>query len=776
MGKYTVVGQSIIRKDALEKVTGKALYAPDIHPNGMLYGRILGSPHAHARILHIDTSEAENYPGVKAVITGKDVPDQRTGYIEDRHILCKEKVRYVGDPVAAVAAVSEEAAEKALRLIKVEYEELPAVIDPLEAYDEKCGVVIHEDLKNYGAKQIINLYYHQEEKHPNVFIHRKIRHGNTEEAFKKADYIYEGTYKVPRAHQCALEPHACVVEPELDGGLTIWASEQGGVRLKYFICSLFGIETSKVRFITPYLGGGFGGKVDLMVTPIAVVLARKAGRPVKLEMSREEVFLHGNPRSPAVVKIRDGIMKDGTVIARQIEQFVDGGAYNGHATIMVSESSYGAIGTYRTPNLTLDGYGIYTNTPGAGPYRGLGSEILVFAIECQLDRMAEKLGIDKVEIRKKNLLVDGDEDALGQITYNNTSMDALQKAAEFIEWNKPLEQEPGPWKIGRGISVGNKFTTTGAGSTVICKVHDDGTIELRHFQVEMGQGCNTILAMIAAEFFKTSPEKIKIVFDDSALCPYDMGTYCSRGTFVNGNAVLLACEDAKKQVLKRASEVMGVEAEYLDTENGEVYEVAHPVNRIPYKKLYNEGGWLPRGAEIIGKDTYFHETGVCDPETGQGEAVCYYSYGAISIELAINQETGDFKILKVGGWYDMGQPLNKKLCEIQIEGAMVMGIGQACLEEMLFNDQGVCINPNFRDYKFPTMLDTPFNDETGIGFTGRPHKLGPYGAKGMGEVALVPVMPAVANAISNALGIQLNEIPLTKEKIYWAIQEKKYGR
>jgi len=776
MSEFKVIGKDVIRKDAYEKVTGKAIYTPDIKPDGMLYGRMLGSTIAHGYIKRIDTSKAEALPGVKAVVTGADAPETRSGYIQDRHVLCKHKVRYVGDPVAAVAATSPLIAEQALDLIEVEYEELPLVLDPIEAFQKDCPVVIHENIDQYETKQVPLLIYRLEPEHKNVFIHRKIRHGDIDQGFAEADVIIEGEYKLPRAHHCTMETHSCCVAPGLNGELTIWASEQGGVRLKYFICDLFGLDSSKVRFITPYLGGGFGGKVDLMNTPICVMLAQKSGRPVRMEMSREECFIHGNPRSPAVVQIKDGFKKDGTLVARQITEYINGGAYSGHVTVLCNDGAFGATGTYRCPHFKLDAYGIHTNTPPTGPYRALGAEILCFAIECQMDRVADRLGIDKVEIRRKNVLVNGDIDVNGQVTKNNGTMAALEAMAKAIEWGKPSTQMAYPWVTAKGISLGNKYTMSGSTSSMIVKVCDDGTIEVRHYQIEMGQGCNTVLAQIAAESFGVSYDKVKIIFDDSQFCPFDHGTFCSRGTFMNGQALLKACEKAKEELFQRASVVMGIPADAIGTVNGTVYELANPSNSLPFKKLFNNGGWVPELGEIMGKTAVTYKEGTMDRETGQGEPTAYYSYGALGMEVAVNVETGDIKMLKALGYYDAGRILNIGTIAGQMDGAFSMGIGQAIFEETLFNSQGKVINPNYRDYKIPTMLDIPFNDQMSGGFVGEPNEEGPYGAKGIGEVALVPVMPAIANAINAAVGIELNEIPMTKERILNGIKAKQAAR
>lgn len=774
MSEFKVVGKGVKRKDALDKVTGAAIYTSDIQPKGMLYGRMLGSTIAHGMIKKIDISKAEALPGVKAVITGKDAPDIRTGYIEDRHVLCKKKVRYVGDPVAAVAALTPAIAEKALSLIEVEYEELQPVFDPVEAYQKDCPVVIHEGLPEYKTKFVPLLVYRLKPEHKNVFIHRKIRHGDIEQGFAEADYVLEGEYTLPRAHHCPMETHSCCVEPDVNGGLTIWASEQGGVRLKYFICDIFGLESSKVRFITPYVGGGFGGKVDLMNTPICVMLARKANAPVRLEMSREECFIHGNPRSPAVVRIKDGYKKDGTLVARQIEEFINGGAYSGHVTVLCNDGAFGATGTYKVPHMKLDAYGIHTNTPATGPYRALGSEILAFAIECHMDRAAQAMGIDKLDIRLKNLLQNGDIDPNNQVTANNESYAALTEAAKAIRWGEPGRCDLGKnWVVGKGLSVGNKYTMSGSTSSMIVKIHDDGSIEVRHYQIEMGQGCNTVLAQIAAETFGVSYDKVKIIFDDSQFCPFDHGTFCSRGTFMNGNACIKACNAAKEQLFKRASEVMGIPADKLDTKDGFVFEKGNPEHTIPFKKLFNNGGWVPEVGELIGTAAYTYALGEMDEETGQGEPVAYYSYGALGMEVAVNVDTGETRILNAVGFYDAGQVLNPETISGQMDGAFIMGLGQAVFEETIFNEQGRIINGSYRDYKIPTMLDVPYTDQMSGGFVGRPNEEGPYGAKGIGEVSLVPVMPAIANAVYDALGIELNEIPMTKERILWAIKKSK---
>lgn len=764
--EYTVIGTSPMRKDALEKAIGAAVFTPDIKPEGMLYGRFLGSTVVHGRIKRIDTSKAEALKGVKAVITGKDCPEARTGYIRDRHILCKEIVRYIGDPVAAVAAVTPEIAQKALELIEVEYEELPSVVDVQEAFAKDCPVVIHKDLTSYERTPLPLMIYRFDEERPNVFIHRQIRHGDIAKGFEEADYIIEGDYSMPRAAHCTMETHACCVAPTIDGGLTFWASDQGGPRMKYALCKTFGIPSSKVRFITPYVGGGFGGKSDIMNTPICAMLALKANAPVRMELSREETFVQGDPRPPADIHIKDGFKKDGTLVAREITEILNGGAYNGHVTVLCNDGAFGSTGIYRCPNFTCDVYGVYTNTPATGPYRALGSEIFCYAIECQMDRVAKALGIDRVELRRKNVLVNGDIDCNGQITKCNETLAALNKAAEEIHWGEPLKQMEYPWVVGRGVGLGNKYTHSGSTSAMTVKICDDGTIEVRCYHVELGQGCLTILAQIAAESFGVEYDQVKVITGDSQYCPYDHGSFCSRGTFMNGNALIRACEEAKKDLYKRASVVMGIPEDKIGTTKGTVYELDNPDNALPFKALFHPNGWVPELSELMGKYCFTYEEGTMEEETGQGNPVANYSYGALCSEVAVNVETGEIKILKAIGYYDAGQVINERAVLGQLDGAFCMGIGQAMFEEMKFNERGEVINPNYRDYKIPTMLDVPFNADMYGGTVGKPLDDGPYGAKGIGEVSLVPIMPAIANAITDAVGIQITDLPMTQEKIY----------
>lgn len=775
MSEFFSIGKGEIRKDAYEKATGEALFSTDIHPKGMLYGKILGSPIAHGIIKSIDTTEAEALPGVAAVVTGQDGPEERTigGYLSDRHLMCREKVRYVGDMVAAVAATSEKIAEQAVKLIKVEYEELPYELDPEKAFDSDCPAVIHENVWDYKKLELHGVAHKFDKKHPNQVIHRLVRHGDADKGFEEADLILETQkYVFPRASHCFMEPHACVAVPHADGSVEVWAGEQGGRLAKYTIAKSFGLPASKVRLHIPYVGGGFGGKTGCPLTPPAVMLARKAGRPVKIVQTRNEVFVSGCPRSPGVIYLRDGFKKDGTLVARKVTAYINCGAYSTYSLVMLDHSVYGVSGNYKNPNLSVDAYGVYTNTPPTGPYRALGCEMFVYAIERNLDKAAELLGIDKYEIRMRNLLEDGDIDGHGQITKNNGSKAALEAAAKAVRWGSPNREPEGPWRYGRGLSVGNKFTAYGkTGSECTCYVRDDNSIELRVFHCEMGQGALTVDAQAAAEEFKLPMNRIKILNEDSENSPFDEGTYCSRGTYINGNAVILACRDAKRKIFERAAVIMKTAPDKLDTENGEIFEIGNKENRIGFSQLYNHGGWSEESS-IIGQGTFVPQEAYNDPKNCQGEPVLYYSYGAWGIEVKVNIETGEVLLTNCGGYYDAGRVVNQATCEGQIEGAFSMGLGQAVFEEVLLNDKGKVINGNYRDYKIPTFMDGPRNSQMKVGFVGKPFESGPNGAKGVGEVAMIPVMAAVANAVNDAAGVELCELPLTRERVLNAMKSK----
>ena len=789
MIEHFVVGKSVPRLDAFEKVTGKAKYCTDVKIANMLHAKILRSPYAHAKIVSIDTSRANELPGVRAVITGKETPRRRHGgYIFDQHILAHQVVRYVGDPVAAVAGDTREIAEQAIDLIDVKYEELPGVFDVEQAWGTDPPGIVHTGLANYHLGSFETP--HCDPSRPNVCAYYRIRHGNVEKGFQEADLVVENEFKVSRIQHCSLEPHICIMRPEVDGGLTMIASRQSIYVAKQYLRTAFDLPPSKVRVIAShYVGGGFGGKMQLTGEPVAALLAMKIGKPVRLEFSREEVFTAGGTRIPMVIYIKDGVKKDGILVAREMRILLNLGAYSGSGALITKNCTFGVVGLYKTPNVKIDSYGIYTNEPPVSPFRGLGSSQTIFAAESQMGILAQKLDMDPVELRLKNLLKEGDVNANGEITHSIGVTNCLYRVTEVLEPHRK-SQEDGPWRKGKGVAVGCKYSMAPTASVAIVKVDVDGAIELRHSADEKGQGCNTVLGQIAAEEFGVSMDRIRIVWGDTAITPYfGGGSTSQRTTYELGNAVQRACQDAKKQIFEVASKSLGAEPGALEIKDGEVYIKSDSRRSISLTALFSPdrplklgeyGSFIDPGGELLGKAVYMQpyapansETGQIDPQDAKkGLRLCaFYGYAAQGFEVAVNVETGEVKVLRIVAAADMGFPINPKMCEQQIEGGVIMGVGSALWEEMRI-EKGTVLNANFRDYLLPSTADIPIGKNFQIFLSPSPHKDGPFGAKGLGETQMTPSAPAIANAVYDAIGVRINEIPITREKILKALREK----
>ena len=791
MSELSVVGKSVVRLDARTKVLGKEEYCADIKLPGMLHAKVLGSPHPHAKILSVDTSAAEKVSGVRCVVTEKDAPKKLTGTggIKDMPILARDVVRHVGEPVAAVAATTVEGAEEALELIKVEYKELPAIFDAEEAAGTNPPVIIHPDFSNYR----VTLHPDRlSPERPNVFTHIKVYKGDVDKGFKESDLIVENRFVAPSIQHCALEPHAAVVCPEPDGSVTVFTGKQGLSRVKEDIAAAFGIEPYRVRVRQQYVGGSFGGKNGTYEF-IPTLLALKTGRPVKWVMTREEVFVLGGPREGMVLTVKDGFKKDGTLVARRMEVLVDGGAYAEASPGITQNCSSATICMYRIPHLKWDGYAVYTNTPKRRGMRGYGVNEVAFAIESNMEIAAEKLGIDPVELRRKNLLREGEPMLNGEITHSIGAAECLDRVCAAIKLNEQGASE-GPWRKGKGLALGNKYSTARAaycGARI--RVTENERIIVYHGADAVGQGVNTVIAQMAAEEFGISADCVDVVFSDTATTPFfGGGSTSSRTTYNLGNAVRRACDDAKRQIFQRAAWNLEAPPELLDTGNMEVYVRSHPERKIRVKDLFSSYQDRPRripagGAgegeeimEIIGKATYRAESIPDDPKTGQLDPelakqgkrfMAFYTYVAKAVEVAVNIETGEVKVLRCCGTVDLGKAINPKTCEQQLEGGMAMGIGSA-LYEVTLMEKGRVLNPNFTDYRAPLAAQMPFNENMkSIFVESAPHKDGPFGAKGFSEGAVTGTEPAIANAIYNAVGVRIKELPITPEKVIRALRE-----
>ncbi|MFC2013900.1 xanthine dehydrogenase family protein molybdopterin-binding subunit [Chloroflexota bacterium] len=776
--EYSVVGKSVPRVDAIEKVTGKARYAADFKMPGLCYAKLLSSPYPHARILHIDTSRAEKLLGVRAMVTGQDTLNTMCGglYI-DQYIIARDVVRCVGEPVAAVVAETEDIARDAVELIDVDYEVLPAVFDMEEAMKPDCPVNIHPDVLQYLRIPNPRDRWHAcpEGRH-NVFQYWQGIAGDVEKGFKEADLIVENKFYTPRANIASIETHVADAWLEPDGGVTLRLKKQTLHIPKMAISKAFGIPLSKVRFIVPYVGGGFGTTDAEWPESIAVMLAIRSRRPVRLIFDRTEQFAV-TPNKPArITYIKDGLKRDGTIIAREIKCISDYGAYSGayNTYMFVAASMGGAYALYRIPNFKGQSYGVYTNLFPCSAFRGVGNPEMQWAIEQQMDIIADKVVMDPVELRRKHILKEGERQCLGQVTHSIGAEECMDKVAQWLEWDKPPEVNTGPWRRGKGISLCSHFSPTDMPSNATVKIHIDGTIEVRHSACEIGQGCDTVLSQIAAEEFGTSMEQIKIVARDTAFTPFEYMTAASRITFNAGNSVIQACRDAKRQLFELAAPRLEVSPESLETKKGRVYLKENPEKSINISDLFLPMGFADvLGGEIVGRGT-FHYLGVLpDMETGQSEKLwAFHCYGSHAVQVAVNVDTGEVKVEKAGACIDMGQPINPKMCEQQIEGGIGQGIGHSIYEETVL-EEGMVVNPSFVDYKLPTMMEMPDGKNIQALITAAPHNDGPYKAKGFGEGALAPFYAALGNAFCNATGVRIKDMPLTREKVLKALKEKR---
>ena len=775
MTQLSVVGKSVLRRDARAKVLGREEFCIDMKLPGMLHAKVLGSPYPHAKILTVDASAAEKSPGVRCVVTAEDAPKKLTGTgtVRDMPILASGVVRYIGEPVAAVAATTLEAAEEALELIKVEYAELLAIFDLETAAGTSPPVIVHPDFSNYRKSTPPERLCPDR---PNVCAHIKIYKGDIDRGFEEADLMVENRFVVPSIQHCAIEPHAAVVRPEPDGGLTLFTGKQGINRVKEDVAALFGIEPHKIRVKQQYVGGAFGGKATIYEL-IPALLALKTGRPVKWVMTREEVFVLGGPRQGMVLLIKDGFKRDGTLVARKMEAFVDGGAYAEASPGVTQNCSSVAVCMYRVPHLKWDGYTVYTNTPKRRGMRGYGVNEVTFAIESNMDIAAEKLGIDPVELRRKNLLREGEAMSNGEIIHSIGVTKCLDRVCESINLEERTASH-GQWRMGKGLALGNKYSSPGSHYGAKIVVTDNERVVVYHGADAIGQGVNTVMAQIAAEEFAVSPDDVDIVFSDTALTPYfGQGSTSSRTTFNLGNAVRLACDSVKREILERAATRLEAPPEIMALSNMEIYVIHHPNKKIKVRELFT-----PQDAgEIVGTADYKADCIPDDPKTGQLDPalarqgkrfMAFYAYAAKAVEVAVNIETGEVKVLRCHGAIDLGKAINPKSCEQQSEGGMAMGIGSALYEETLMAE-GRVLNPSFADYRLPLATQMPDNENMkSILVESAPHKDGPFGAKGFAEGVVTGMEPAIASAVYNAVGVRIKELPITPEKVLRGLREK----
>ena len=765
------VGVSIDRVDGIKKVTGQAKYVDDMKMARMLYAQVKRSPYAHAKILSIDTSEAEKLPGVKSVITGEYYKKRGGLYLEDKNFLAVGTAKFRGEAVAAVVAETLEIAQQAVDLIKVEYEELPAVTNAIEGMKPDAPI-IHPDLGSYKVAPIF---------HPiagtNISHHFKLRKGDVEKGFAESDYVTEHTYYVPHVQHVPIEPHVAVAQYEADGKLTVWASCQSPFAVRQALAASFDLPLNKVRVISPYVGGGFGAKAGTTLEGIVIPLSMlNCGRPVKLNYTREEEFEDSYVRQGVHIKIKTGVRKDGKILAEKVEYIWDAGAYTEYGVNIVKAAGLAALGPYDIPNAWADSYCVYTNHPVGGPYRGFGMCEIHFGLEQNLDVVAHEIGISEVEIRRINGLRAGGITGTGQVLEDSGYQDCLETVIKEMDYDTP-PVSPSPTKVrAKGIAGGWKSPSmpTDVASAAIIRMNEDGTFFLMTSGQDIGQGSDTALTQIAAEVLSVDPSKITIRTGDTDHTPYEWQTVASRTTYCAGNAVKLAAEDARDEILDLAQIKMGYGKRDLELRDGFVVHKMHPEIKVPIS-TFALGLTMPDASGIhgplIGKGSFVVPNNMgFDHETGQGtKPVAFWTMGVNGAEVEIDTETGEIRVLKMVSCFDPGKVINPKLYDAQVEGAMVQALGTALFEELKLKD-GKVLNKSFVDYKIPTADDMP---EMVVKVAEHAEPTGPFGARGIGEPVMVPGAPAIANAIANALGVRFYRMPITADDVLKALKEKK---
>ncbi|HOO78120.1 MAG TPA: xanthine dehydrogenase family protein molybdopterin-binding subunit [bacterium] len=777
MEKLKVVGHSPSRIDEKDKVTGAAQYVDDIEFGpGLLHAEIIESPHPHALIKGIDISEAAKVPGVVAVVTGKDFPYKFGLYMKDRYILAQDRVRFVGEQVAGVIARDPRTARRAAKLVRVDYEPLPAILDQMAAI-RKNPPLIHPDLGDYPH---VPWFYPQAG--TNIAHWRKIRKGDLAAGFRKADVVLEDTYHVSRFAHCCMETHIAVGLVDHSGRMTVWASSQSPFTQRHLFAealSPLGFTHKDVRVITPYIGGGFGGKAGVTMEILAAAFATVVkGSPVKVRWRRDQEFYNTYMRQAVVSKLKIGVKKDGTITAFDMANYWDAGPFVEYGANVVNSSGLSATGPYSIPNIRIDSYCIYTNLPAAGPYRGFGYSEMLFGVESHLDRLAKKIGMDPAEFREKNGIRRGQPLAYGAGMNEGNIQECLKRVARAVKLDRK-EVSPDPRKaIGKGIASAWKGPAMppNASSSAFLKFNEDGSINLLVSGIDMGQGLLTVMGQIAAEVLALPMEKVRVECPDTDRNPYEWQTVASHVTWSCGNAVRRAALDARARIFDGVSRAFKYNPDSLYLEDEQVKCRTDPAFALPLRNFVIDGIMVEdgtfRGGPITGHGMFMPEfmSTKSDPETSQGgHPNPHYTVGAGAIVLEVDKETGKVRILKVAEGFDVGQAINPELVRHQILGGFMQGLATILYEDMRFDpDSGRILNPNFTDYKIPTALDLP--DEIVPIIIETPQHDGPYGARGVGEHTMIPVAPAVANALEDALGIRFKSMPITAEKIAMAIK------
>lgn len=731
--EFKFVGHNVKRVDGVEKVTGAAKFVGDITVPGMLYGKILRSTYPHARIRSIDASQAEALPGVIAVLTAADIADLNAIY-NGRPVIAINKVRYVGEPVAAVAAVNIAIAEEALALIQVDYEELPTV-SHIEAAIRPGAPLVHEDKRN------------------NIGTHEKVERGNVDDGFAQSDMIAEDNFTFPMVYHYAMEPHSAIAHYDVNDEITVWSCAQHPFQVRGDIAKVFKVPTAKVRLIINFLGGGYGSKSYTKFEPLVVALARKAKQPVRICNSVGESMVTVR-RHGARVRVKTGVKNDGTIMAREAEIYLDTGGYDDNGPQVTARSATRILGPYWIPNIRTNAYQVYTNTGSAGSYRAIGAPQVIFAGESQIEILAAKLGMDAAALRAKNLLKRGQELRPGLKGIDANLSASLKTLMRASHWKRS--------QMNKNSAVGMGCAITNAGATPVSvamiRMQSDGVANIAAGSTEMGQGVRTTLTQIAAEELTLPMEQFRMLGADTKVTPYDSSTGSSRSTTLMGTAVQKAALDLRRQFIQIAAQTMGVKAKQIQVIDG---ALVCGESRLTFKEAFEKRFGKGSGGEMIG-------CGEAGPDITDNQLPVFWEVGMGTAEVDIDRETGAVKLIKFISVADVGKAIHPEHCVAQEEGAAMQGIGHTFFEQLIY-ENGQLLNPNLVDYRIPSFADVPAEFHTELVENG--DGPGPFGVRGMAEGGILSVAPSVCNAIDRATGVRIRDLPLTPERVWRALKD-----
>ena len=726
------VGHSVPRVDGIDKVTGMAKFVGDLRIPGMLQGKILRSTYSHARLVSIDVTQAEALPGVVAVLTASDISDLNLIY-SGRPVIATDKVRYVGEPVAAIAALDLATAEEALSLIQVEYEELPAVVG-IDAALKKDAPLIHAD------------------KAGNIGTHEKVLRGDVDQGFSVSDEVVEDTFTFPMVYHYAMEPHSVIADYGMDDEITVWSSAQHPFQVRGDIAKIFKVPLAKVRMIINYLGGGYGSKSYTKFEPLVVALARKAKQPVRICNSVGDSMVTVR-RHGARVRIKTGAKRDGTLMAREAEIYLDTGGYDDNGPQVTARSATRVLGPYWIPHIRTNAYQVYTNTGSAGSYRAIGAPQVIYAGESQIEMLAQRLGMDPAELRMKNLLKPRQELRPGLKGIDADLSSSLRTLVRASGWKK--------MRTKNNSAVGMACAITNAGATPVSvamiRMQSDGILNIAAGSTEMGQGVRTTLTQIAAEELTLAMDQFRITGADTKVTPYDSSTGSSRSTTLMGTAVQKAARDLKQQLIRIGAQILGVKPSQIQVVDGAL--IAGEA-RLSFREAFERRFGKGSGGEMIGR-------GEAGPEITDNKLPVFWEVGMGTAKVAIDRETGEVKLKRFTSVADVGKAIHPEHCIAQEEGAAMQGIGHTFFEQMVY-DNGQLVNSNLVDYRVPTFDELPEEFHTVLVENG--DGPGPFGVRGMAEGGILSVAPSVCNAIDRATGVRIKDLPLTPERVWRALK------